>query len=139
MAIAPRNPRISPAAFSFLEDCINQARDTWYFYWLPSLQPIAGIALAADDQAFAFEPREAFLVAILLSVAFAEWDDLGNRRIAIVDQDSAAGANVIEVAGEAVAQLADFRFLHDFTIIAKLALWRYPRLREKKIGALSSL
>src|ERR1700691_2526003 len=120
---APRRHRISPAALSLFQQCLQDTSTSGNLDGLMSLEPFPKIAGTAYDRSSAFKTREALLVEILFAaVLAAPWrDDLGYRRVAIVHNDRAARADVIEIARKAVTQLRDFGFLHGLSIIAS---WR---------------
>ena len=65
-----------------------------------SFEPSSQIAGAARNRSLALKSREALLVTILFAdgLALCERNDLGDRRIAIVHDDRAARADVIQVA-----------------------------------------
>jgi hypothetical protein len=91
------------------------------------LEPFVQIAGSSGNCSLAFKPREPLLVAVLFadSLAFCDGNDLGDWGVAVVHNDRAPSADVIEIARKAVSELRDFGFFHDSWIIAKLALSGY--------------
>jgi len=124
----PTRPRISPAAFSLVQQGLHDAgwasRD---LDRLVSLQPCGHIAGAAFDRSLGFESREPLFIEIFLATSLAprERNYLRDWGVAIVHEHCAACADVIEIARKAVSELRDFGFFHDSRIIAKLALSGY--------------
>jgi hypothetical protein len=110
----PRRPRISPAALSLFQQCLQDACSSRNFDRLVSLEPGCKIAGAACNRALGLEAGKALFVEIFLAVGLAtlEGDDLGDWRVAIVNDDRAARADVIEIALKAVAEFRDFGFFH---------------------------
>src|SRR5579862_5579685 len=119
----PTRPRISPAAFSLVQQGLHDAgRASRNLDGLVSLEPCIQIAGAAFYRSLGLEAREALLIKVLFanSLALSERDDLGDWRVAVIHNDGTAGADVIEIARKAVSKLRDFGFLHGESIIASV-------------------
>jgi hypothetical protein len=121
----PTRPRISPAAFSLVQQGLHDAgRASRNIDRLVSLEPSSHVAGAAPDRSLSLKPREALLVTVLLadSLASRERNDFGDWRVAIVYDNRTPSANVIEIARKAITEFGDLSFFHDSWIIAKSAL-----------------